>query len=78
MRGDRLSERGNRRRRGKFTRVDVARGDLPDDRSGRTIELVDIMRIGPHPVAARQSFAFGPLADHGSELRVARARGVMQ
>ena len=59
-------------------RTDVARGNLPHHRSGGTIKLVDVVRIGPHPIIARQSFAFGALADDGGKLRVARARGVVQ
>ena len=47
-------------------------------RTGWTTELINVMRVGPHPIVARKAFAFGPLADDRGELRVARARGVVQ
>ena len=43
-----------------------------------TIELIDVVRIGAHPVGARQPFALGAIADDGCKLGVARARGVVR
>jgi hypothetical protein len=56
----------------------VARRNQADDWPGlRTIELIDVVRVGAHPVIPRQSFPFA-FSDKGRELSVARARGVVQ
>jgi hypothetical protein len=58
VQADRLRQLRKAIRRGKIAAVDLRRLHHPDDWLRRRFELIDVVRVGSHAVAAREPFAF--------------------